>query len=137
MRCLTQWLVAGCIASAAPAWPAPAQTFPAPLIAQDQAAIDAALELYSARLLQTAMQHRGYPARALEQRLSGVADIEITIGADGKLQQKSLAGGTHHRVLDEHALQLIEQAVPITAIPSALSGHAFRVKISVNYAIPE
>jgi len=131
------WLLAACAALAAPAWPAPAQPAPPAALAQDQAAIDAALQLYSARLLQTALKHRGYPRAALEQKLSGVAEIEITVGADGKLKQQNLVGSTHNRELDEHALRLMELAVPLTEIPTALAGRAFRVPVSVNYVIPE
>jgi TonB family protein len=131
------WLVAVCAALAAPAWPAPPQT-PVPAAAvTDQAAIDAALQLYGARLLHTALQHRGYPEAALQQKVSGVAVVEITVGADGKLKNQTLVGSTRHGVLDEHALQLMQLAVPLTEVPSALSGRAFRVPVSINYVIPD
>ena len=129
------WLLAVCIAMAAPAWPAAAQSPPA--AEQDQLALEAALQLYSARLLQTAQGRRSYPAAALEQNLSGSVQIEISISSDGKLKAKELVVSSNHRALDQHALQLMELAVPLTEIPSALKGRAFRVPVSVRYVIPE
>ena len=139
MRQLRRWLTAACAALAASAWSAPAQVG-SPRTdqpARSQAEIDAALQLYSARLLQTGQKQRGYPAAALEQHLSGVATIEIDIGADGKPEHKSLVGSSHHQILDEHAMQLMELALPLTEIPSALNGRAFKVHVTVNYVIPE
>jgi len=139
VRQVRRWLTAACVALAASAWPAPAQVG-SPQTDQptrSQAEVDAALQLYSARLLQTGQKHRSYPAAALEQNLSGVAEIEIDVGADGKLKHKSLVGSSHHRILDEHAMQLMELALPLTEIPSALNGRAFKVHVTVNYVIPE
>ena len=136
---LRRWLTAACAALAASAWPAPAQVG-SPQTGQpphSQAVVDSALQLYGARLLQTGHKHRGYPAAALEQKLSGVAPIEIEIGADGKVKHKSLIGSSSHRILDEHAMQLLELALPLTEIPSALTGRAFTVRVSVNYVLPE
>ena len=136
---LRRWLTAACAALALSAWPAPAQVSspqagPPP---HSQAAVDSAMQLYGARLLQTGHKHRGYPAAALEQKLSGVATIEVEIGADGKVKHKSLIGSSSHRILDEHAMQLLELALPLTEIPSALNGRAFKVHLSGNYVIPE
>ncbi len=139
MRALT--LVA-LVAAALPAWPAQPEPAAPPgrganSAAEDKAATDAALQLYRAMLLQSAMQRRGYPAQALARRLSGAVDIEITVGADGKLQHETLIGSSGHTLLDEDALGLLQLAVPLTAIPPALVGRAFRLTVSVNYAIPE
>ena len=139
MRQVRQWLTAACAALAVLAWPIPAQlaTPETGLPTRSQAEVDAALQLYSARLLQTGQKHRGYPAAALEQNLTGVAAIEIDVGADGKPKHKNLVGSSGHRILDEHALQLMELALPLTEIPSALNGRAFKVHVSVVYVIPE
>ena len=139
MRQVRRWLAAACAALAASAWTATAQVG-SPQTGQPahtQAEVDAALRLYSARLLQTGQKLRGYPTEALEQNLSGVATIEIDIGADGKATHKHLTGSSGQRILDEHAMQLVELALPLTEIPSALNGRAFKVHVSVNYVIPE
>ena len=136
---LRRWLTAACAALAVAAWPALAQV-DSPQTGQppqSKAAVDSALQLYGARLLQTGHKHRGYPAAALEQKLTGVATIEIGIGADGKVKHKSLVGSSSHSVLDEHAMQLMELALPLTEIPSALTGRAFTLRVSVNYVLPE
>jgi len=110
---------------------------PAPTGQEDQSALEAGLQLYSALLLQTAQGRRSYPAAALEKRLSGRVQVEISIGADGKLEAERVVATSHHRELDEHAMHLMELAVPLTAIPPALRGRAFRVLVSVDYVIPE
>ena len=132
---LSCWLLPASIGLALPAWAATAE--PAPAAQEEQRAFEAGLQLYSALLLQTAQGRRSYPAAAVEQKLSGRVQIEISIGADGKLKAQRLIASSHHRVLDEHALQLMELAVPLTELPPALRSRAFRVTVSVNYVIPE
>lgn len=132
---LNPWLAAVCIALAAPALPALAQTSPA--AAQQEDELDAALQLYRARLLQTAQRRRSYPAEALEQRITGTVNVEITVSGDGRLKQKRLLTSSSHGSLDTHALQLLEEAAPLTEVPSALKGRAFRVPVTVNYVLPE
>ena len=41
--------------------------------------------------------------------------------------------GSARRMPDEHVLQLMQLAVPITATPSALNRRAFGVRAGVNY----
>lgn len=110
------------------AWAAPGER----ALAQDPAAI----ELYKARLLQTGARLRAYPAEAYAQQLSGTVLLTISVSADGQLTRNVLAQSSGHRILDEHALALIEKAVPATQLPLGLRDTAFTIQVAVVFALP-
>jgi TonB family protein len=108
-------------------------------LAQSPAAMaqdDGAIELYKARLLQTGSRLRAYPAEAYTQKLSGTVLLTVSISAKGQLARNQLAKSSGHRILDEHALALIEKAVPVTELPPGLRDLAFTIQVAVVFALP-
>lgn len=98
---------------------------------------DAALQLYGYRLLQSGTRLRGYPPEARRLRLEGTATISLHVSAEGILTRQSVVQSSGHTILDEHALDLLARAVPLTEIPSALQNRPFIVRIAVAFALPE
>ncbi|MBI4293474.1 MAG: TonB family protein [Betaproteobacteria bacterium] len=103
----------------------------------DPEAIAAALQLYQYRLLQAGTKLRGYPPEAVNARLEGSASVSLHISAAGALTRRAVIQSSGHRVLDEHALALLEEAVPLTEIPLALHNRAFIVRIVVAFVLPK
>ena len=99
--------------------------------------LDAALELYGARLLQTGARLRAYPAQAAERREEGTAQVDVTVGADGMLLRQELLRTSGYALLDAHALAMLAQAVPLTEVPRALQQRVFRVTVTVVFRLPE
>ncbi|MCC6474145.1 MAG: energy transducer TonB [Burkholderiales bacterium] len=119
--------------------PAAAQDTAAPRPARIQEVVAervAALQLYQLKLVQTGMSLRRYPEEALREGLHGTAAVEIRIGADGKLTNQRLVKSTGHKILDQHALALIAQAVPRTELPAALQNTVFTMVINVAFVLP-
>jgi protein TonB len=105
-------------------------------IAQSQAEIETALELYRYRLLQSGTRLRAYPPEALEQELEGTVSAELIIAGDGTLRSVTLLSSSGHAVLDQGALDLLARAVPLTEIPSTLQNKAFAIRIAIVFKLP-
>lgn len=98
-------------------------------------AVDA-LTLYQYRLLQVGSRLRGYPPEALKRRLEGTAIVALHVSAAGTLSRQTLVHASGHPQLDEHALALLAQAVPLTEIPTALQNRPFVVRVAVAFKLP-
>jgi TonB family protein len=112
---------------------APAQGSGASLA--DRVAIDDALQLYGARLLQVSAKVRSYPEAAVRQQIEGTVQVNVTVGADGKLKQRELIRSSGHALLDEHALAMVETAVPLTEIPLALKNRQFLATVTFVFSL--
>ena len=105
--------------------------------AQMQPEIESALELYRYRLVQRGTRLRVYPEEALEQQIEGTASMEIVIAGDGSLRSAKLLASSGHALLDQHALDLLVRAVPLTEIPSALQNKAFAIRVAIVFKLPD
>lgn len=104
---------------------------------QSQEEIEAALELFRYRLLQTGSRLRdSYPEDALQQRLQGDVSLELVIGPDGKLRSSGLLTSSGYARLDDTARDVIDRALPLTEIPSTLQNKAFAVRVTVVFRLP-
>lgn len=110
---------------------------PVPANAQSAQEIEAALDLYRYRLLQSTTRLRSYPQQALDDQLEGDCAIELVIAGNGTLKSATLLVSTGHAVLDEHAIMLIHRAAPLTEIPSTLQNKAFAVRFAIAFRLPD
>ena len=62
----------------------------------------------------------------------------VTLGVDakGKLTRLTLEKSSGHRVLDEHAIGMLEKAVPAVEVPINLRNIAFTIQVVVVFAMP-
>jgi TonB family protein len=111
------------------AWPPAAR-------AQSQAEIEAALDLYIYRLVQSMRQVRSYPQQALDEQLEGDCAVELVLSQDGTLRSVTVITSTGHAILDEHARDLARRLVPLTEIPSTLQNKAFAVRFAMAFRLP-
>ena len=96
----------------------------------------AAVALYQYRLLQVGSRLRGYPPEALKSRLQGTATVALHLSAAGSLTRQVLVESSGSPLLDEHALALLAQAVPLTEIPATLQNRPFIVRVAVAFKLP-
>lgn len=111
------------------AWPLSAR-------AQSQAEIEAALDLYVYRLVQSMKKVRSYPQQALDEQLEGDCAVELVLAQDGTLKSVTILTPTGHDILDEHARDLARRLVPLTEIPSTLQNKAFAVRFAMAFRLP-
>jgi len=98
---------------------------------------DAALELYRYRLVQTGTRLRAYPRAAVEQHLEGMTTVDLIIAGNGSLASANLINPSGHPSLDEYAMALLAQAVPLTQIPRALQNSRFALRVSIAFKLPD
>jgi TonB family protein len=106
------------------------------LVHGQSAETDAALQLYTLKLVQTGMKIRTYPAAAQARGEEGSVTVEISMSANGKLDAANLIESSGHASLDSHALALLGQAVPMTEIPAALHNRAFSFRVVLAFKLP-
>jgi protein TonB len=112
-----------------------ALAMPARAAGQEEAR-QAALQLYSLRLIQTGAKLKAYPEEAVRQDLTGNAVVSVEIDESGRLLRQTLVKSSGHAILDEHALAMLERAVPQTPVPFGLQNTAFRLLVTVAFVIP-
>ena len=112
------------------AWPPAAR-------AQSQAEIEAALDLYVYRLVQSMRRVRSYPQQALDEGLEGDCAVELVLAQDGTLKSVTVIAPTGHAILDEHARDLARRLVPLTQIPSTLQNKAFAIRFAMAFRLPD
>ena len=106
------------------------------LVRGQSAETDAALQLYTYKLVQTGMKIRSYPAAAQARGEEGAVTVQISMNANGSLGAADLIESSGHADLDSHALDLLGRAVPMTEIPAALHNRAFAFRVVLSFKLP-
>jgi protein TonB len=78
-----------------------------------------------------------YPRMALTRRWQGTADLKLQIAADGNLKALSVAHSSGFEILDEQAMKMVKDAMPLPALPDALRGHEFAIDIPVAFKLQD
>jgi protein TonB len=79
----------------------------------------AAQENWESRLLGRLLAVRRYPPEAAARDQQGIADVRVTIAADGQVVRASLVKSSGYPVLDTEALAWIRRASPLPPPPGA------------------
>jgi protein TonB len=129
--------------------PAPAETLPeqvpaAPVaLAQPaaphraQPADPAALAGYNRALAAAVDRHKRYPRIALMRQWQGTVVLQLNIGVDGRVQEHHLARSSGYEALDQQALEMLREAMPLPALPAQLAGMSLSVDIPVIFRIAD
>ena len=93
------------------------------------------LRAYQLGLATRARRFRIYPALALEQNLSGRAEVEVVLQpwSPPRFQLKKTSG---HDVLDQAALEMLRRASPSVGFPDSLRERAFSFVLPVEFVPP-
>lgn len=119
-----------------PAAPPLAAAVPPPQ-RQVQAADPNALAGYNRALAAAVNRHKRYPRIALMRQWQGTVVLQLNIGADGRVQEHHLARSSGHEALDQEALEMLREAMPLPALPAQLAGVSLSVDIPVVFRIAD
>ncbi|WP_434632742.1 energy transducer TonB family protein [Chromobacterium sp. CV08] len=72
---------------------------------------------WEGRVLGHLAGHKRYPEDAISRRRGGVAKVEVTLDAGGRVRAASLAAGSGTLSLDREALAVLRRAQPLPAPP--------------------
>jgi protein TonB len=105
---------------------------------QAQAAPDpAAMAGYNRALAAAVDRYKRYPRIALIRQWQGTVMLQLNIGADGRVQDYHLTQSSGHEALDQQALEMLREAMPLPAVPAQLAGMNLSVGIPVIFRIAD
>ncbi len=93
------------------------------------------LRQYRLSLASATRRFKRYPALALDSGLSGRAEVQVVVAANGLAEPPQLASSSGHELLDQAALEMISRAVQLTRLPQQLRGQAFAFKLPVLFEL--
>ena len=82
-------------------------------------------------------RHKRYPRIALIRQWQGTVILKLDIGADGRLRDYRLARSSNYEALDQQALEMLREAMPLPAMPAQLAGIGLSVDIPVTFRITD
>jgi protein TonB len=94
-----------------------------------------ALQGYLVQLSSYAVKYKRYPQLARERGWEGVTVVKLAIGANGRIRDVAVISSSGHELLDQHAIEIVRKAAPITEITSALRNREFSINIPVYFTI--
>ena len=90
---------------------------------------------YLARLRDWLSQHLRYPSVARERHQTGTAVLRIAVDRNGSVQELELRASTGHALLDREALEVIERARPLPALPEYLGRDRLEVLLNIEFVL--
>jgi periplasmic protein TonB len=121
--------------------PPPPPPAPAPRAQQQPTigpAVDAAvLREYGAVVSSAVAKKKVYPRLAMMRHWQGTTDLKLQIAADGAMKSLSVARSSGFDVLDEQAMKMVKDALPLPNLPDALRGREFAIDIPVAFKLQE
>lgn len=95
------------------------------------------LRQYRIELASAARRFRAYPALARARGWEGVAQVVVSVSAEGGLPAVKLARTSGHGVLDEQAVEMLSHAAAATPVPASLLGRSFAVPMPIRFSLEE
>lgn len=94
-----------------------------------------ALADYGRELAGAVATRQRYPRIALLRQWQGTTLLQLEMAADGRLLAVRVLSSSGHESLDRQALDMVREAVPLPAFPSALAGRPLTVDVPVVFRI--
>jgi TonB family C-terminal domain len=82
------------------------------------------------------VSERDYPRLARDRRWQGTTQLVLRIRADGSLGEVIVATSSGYEILDERALEVVNQ-IKLPAVPLEIQSRAFAVRIPVRFDLKE
>ena len=90
---------------------------------------------YLAELFRKLARHKVYPAELKKNRIEGRVVVKFTLAADGRVMNPSIQQSSGHDSLDEAALQMLNRASPLPAIPTWMKRSELTLAVPVEYSL--
>lgn len=92
-------------------------------------------ERYVAELKRHTAQHVRYPRRAQERKWEGIVQLQVTIDAQGQVQDIQVLQESNYSSLNRAALRSVESANPYPAIPEELGIDSYEFIVPINFKL--
>ena len=90
---------------------------------------------YLSRLSRHLSRYYDYPRRARRLGQEGAPVIIFEFSRDGTLLSHSLRSSSGHDLLDEAAMDMLEQAAPLPEVPESMQGRSFSYALPVRFRL--
>ncbi len=90
---------------------------------------------YLTRLSRHLSRYYDYPRRARRLGQEGAPVIIFEFSRDGTLLSHSLSNSSGHDLLDEAAMDMLEQAAPLPDVPESMKGKSFSYALPVRFRL--
>lgn len=108
----------------------------APPVAKAQPSAERTLtSSYEKSLSDLIKRHEKYPDRARRQRWEGTVVVALSLSADGKVTNISVAESSGREILDEAALEMVRRAAPLPRAPEGLRGKERSVRVPIAFKL--
>jgi protein TonB len=118
---------------APPPAPAPKVQQPLPPPALDPAV----LREYGTMVSTAVAKKKVYPRLAVMRHWQGVTDLKLQIAVDGAVKSLSITRSSGYEVLDDQAMKMVKDALPLPNVPEALRGREFAIDIPVAFKLQD
>jgi len=122
--------------------PPPPVTAPAAPVAPPAAKADPAAERtlstsYEKSLSDLIKRNEKYPERARRQHWQGTVIVVLSLSAEGKVMDITIAESSGRDILDEAALEMVRRASPLPRAPEGLRGKERAVRVPIAFKLPD
>lgn len=95
----------------------------------------AAARDYFRDLMAWLARHKAYPVAAKKAKHQGVVTLEFAIERSGRVLSARIKKGSGYPALDQAALDMVERANPVPAIPDKLARDHLRLAIPIEFSL--
>ncbi|MEI7430628.1 MAG: TonB family protein [Betaproteobacteria bacterium] len=93
------------------------------------------MRYYRMSLATAARRFKRYPPLARERGWEGTAEVALNVSARVGVPEVVLVRSSGRTLLDDQAVEMISQAVRVTALPEGLKGRDFRILLPVQFSL--
>lgn len=90
---------------------------------------------YLTELFRKLARHKVYPSELKKNKIEGRVVVKFTLAADGKVISSSIQQSSGNDSLDDAALQVLNKASPLPAIPSYMNRSEMTLAVPVEYSL--
>jgi TonB family protein len=91
--------------------------------------------LFTGKVRQRIAKAKYYPRVARRRGMEGQPIIAFTLGKQGQLKKVDLAQTSGYQLLDQAALEAVNQAAPYPEIPAELKTDTFKFKLPISFVL--
>jgi periplasmic protein TonB len=92
---------------------------------------------YGAIVSSAVAKRKVYPRLALTRRWQGTAELKLQVAADGNIKALIVAHSSGFEILDDQAMKMVKDSMPLPSLPDALRGREFALDIPVAFKLQD
>jgi len=117
-----------------PSTAAPASA-PAPVVVAKAAPDASLLDGYGKTISSLIAKHQRYPPNAQLHGWQGTTQVKLVVSPGGKMVNAAILQSSGFEVLDNEALEMVQQAAPLPPPPEALRGRELTVMVPIVFRL--